>query len=220
MLIFLGATGVFLALAALVAVEGDDLPWFDDVVFRAAERIQQQQVNSFVRFIGRLGGTEVVVPIGIAVAGIVSLTRRSLSPLAIVLLAYAFAAWWTLRFKHLIERHEPFDHPTDLGLSFPSGHMSQSVSVYVVLLVLVGGYERHRLFRVLIALGMLIVFIAVEYRSTHWTTDALAGVALGVAGACFGILVVRGLERLPGVRDVLARLGSRPVAQPHEVNRV
>ena len=149
---------MFLALAALVAVKGDDLPWFDDVVFRSAERIQQQQVNSFVRFIGRLGGTEVVVPIGIAVAGIVSLTRRSLSPLAIVLLAYAFAAWWTLRFKHLVERHEPFDHPTDLGLSFPSGHMSQSVSVYVVLLVLVGGYERHRLFRVLIALGMLIVF--------------------------------------------------------------
>jgi membrane-associated phospholipid phosphatase len=199
-LIFLGATGVFLALAALVAVKGDDLPWFDDVIFRFAERIQQQQVNSFVRFIGRLGGTEVVFPIGVTVAGI-----GSLSPLAIVLLAYAFAAWWTLRFKHLIERHEPFDHPTDLGLSFPSGHMSQSVSVYVVLLVLVGGYERHRLFRVLIALGMLIVFVAVEYRSTHWTTDTIGGAALGVAGACFGILVVRGIERLPGLRDILSR---------------
>ena len=198
---------------------GDDLPWFDEIVFRFNERIQQQQVNSFVRFIGRLGGTEVVVPIGITVAGIVSLTRRSLSPLAIVLLAYAFAAWWTLRFKHLLERHEPFDHPLDLGLSFPSGHLSQSASVYVVLFVLVGGYERHRLFRVLIASALLIVFGAVEYRSTHWTTDAIGGAALGVAGAAFGILVVRGLERLPGLRDVLARVGSRPVAQPEPVSR-
>ena len=150
---------------------------------------------------------------------IVSLTRRSLSPLAIVLLAYAFAAWWTLRFKHLLERHEPFDHPLDLGLSFPSGHLSQSASVYVVLLVLVGCYERHRLYRVLIASALLIVFAAVEYRSTHWTTDAIAGVALGVAGAAFGILLVRGLERLPGLRDVLARVGSRPVAQPESVSR-
>jgi hypothetical protein len=97
--------------------------------------------------------------------------------------------------------------------------MSQSVSVYVVLYVLVGGYDRQRLFRVLIAIGMLIVFGAVEYRSTHWTTDAIGGAALGVAGACFGILVVRGLERLPGLRDVLAQLRSRPVAQPRAVNR-
>ena len=219
MLILVGATALFLSLAGLVALWGDDLPWFDETVFRFNERIQQRQVNSFVRFIGRLGGTEVVVPIGITVAGIVSLTRRSLSPLAIVLLAYAFAAWWTLRFKHLLERHEPFDHPLDLGLSFPSGHLSQSASVYVVLLVLVGGYERHRLYRVLIASALLIVFAAVEYRSTHWTTDAIAGVALGVAGAAFGILLVRGLERLPGLRDVLARVGSRPIAQPESVSR-
>ena len=54
------------------------------------------------------------------------------------------------------------------------------------------------------------MFGAVEYRSTHWTTDAIGGVALGVAGAAFGILLVRGLERLPGLRDVLARVGSAP----------
>jgi membrane-associated phospholipid phosphatase len=190
---------VFLALAAVVAVTGDDTPWFDEVVFRFNERIQQQQLNSFVRFVGRLGGTELVVPIGLVVSGIVSLTRRSLAPLATMAVAYAFAAWWTLRFKHWLERHEPFDHPLDLGLSFPSGHMSQSVSVYVVLLVLVGGYARHRLFRALIGAGMLIVFLAVEYRSTHWTTDAIGGAALGVAGAAFAILVVRGIERLPVV---------------------
>jgi hypothetical protein len=72
---------------------------------------------------------------------------------------------------------------------------------------------------VLIASPLLIVFGAVEYRSTHWTTDAIGGVALGVAGAAFGILFVRGLERLPGLRDALARLGSRPVAQPEPVSR-
>jgi hypothetical protein len=71
--------------------------------------------------------------------------------------------------------------------------------VYVVLSVLVGGYEWQRLFRVLIAIGMLVVFFAVEYRSTHWTTDAIAGAALGVAGSCIGILAVRGLERSPVV---------------------
>jgi membrane-associated phospholipid phosphatase len=215
----LGAIAAFVALTLFVGASGDRVPWIDAEVFRWAEAHQSQGLNSFLRFLARLGGTEIVVPAGLAVSALAGLRLRSLSPLGIMGAAYGIAAFVTLQVKHVLERPEPFDGPGDLGLSFPSGHLSQSVSVYLVLYVLADTWPQRKAIRAALVGAEAIIVVAVLYRSAHFLTDVVGGAALGVAAAGAAILAMRTVERLPGARDLLAALRSRPIVQPEELSR-
>ena len=113
-----------------------------------------------------------------------------------------------------IDRPEPFDLPGEQGLSFPSGHLSQSMSVYLVLFALVEIFRYRTAIRTALVVALAIVVAAIIYRSAHFLTDILGGAALGVASAAASILLMRGIERMPVVRDVLSALRSQPVTQP------
>jgi undecaprenyl-diphosphatase len=212
--VLLGAVAVFVALALFVAATPHDVPRVDQSIFEWAVRNQHHWLNSTLRALARLGATEVVLPVGMVVSGLVSIRRRSLSPIGIMFLSYGLAAIVTLRVKHVLDRPEPFDVPGEQGLSFPSGHLSQSVSVYLVLIALVEIYRHRTAIRITIVTALTIVVVAIIYRSAHFLTDIVGGAALGVASAAAAVLIVRGLERLPVLRDLLALLRSRPAAQP------
>jgi hypothetical protein len=68
--------------------------------------------------------------------------------------------------------------------------------------------------RVALVAALTIVVVAIIYRSAHFVTDIVGGAALGAASATAAVLIVRGLERTPGLRDLLAVLRSQPVTQP------
>ena len=155
-----------------------------------------------------------MLPVGAVVSVAVSIRRRSLSPIAIVFASYGLAAFFTLRVKNMLDRPEPFDRPGEQGLSYPSGHLSQSVSVYLVLFALVEIFRYRTAIRSALAVALGIVIVAIIYRSAHFVTDIFGGAALGVASAAASVLIVRGLERMPVIRDLLAALRSRPVTQP------
>jgi undecaprenyl-diphosphatase len=212
--VLLGAVAAFVALALFVGASPHDVPALDQSIFEWAVRNQHQWVNSTLRALARLGATEVVLPVGVVVGGLVSIRRRSISPIGIVLMSYGLAAFLTLRIKHVLDRPEPFDVPGEQGLSFPSGHLSQSVSVYLVLFALVEIFRYRTAIRTALVVALTIVVVAIIYRSAHFLTDILGGAALGVASATAAVLVMRGLERMPVAREVLSVLRSQPVAQP------
>ncbi|MBV9953359.1 MAG: phosphatase PAP2 family protein [Acidimicrobiia bacterium] len=216
--ILFGALAVFIALTAFVAASPHDVPALDQSIFEWAVRNQHQWLNSTLRALARLGATEVVLPVGLVVSGLVAIRRRSLSPIGITFASYGLAAFTTLRVKHLLDRPEPFDVPGEQGLSFPSGHLSQSVSVYLVLFVLVEVFRHRSAIRIAFATALGIVVVAIIYRSAHFVTDIFGGAALGATSAAAAILVMRGLERMPGTRDLLGLLRSRPVTQPVELS--
>jgi membrane-associated phospholipid phosphatase len=75
--------------------------------------------------------------------------------------------------------------------SFPSGHIAAAVVFYAGLAVVVSWHTRNRVVRavfvVIAVVAPTIVIVSRLYRGMHYPTDALAGVALGVAS----LLVVR-----------------------------
>jgi undecaprenyl-diphosphatase len=212
--ILAGTIGVFVALALFVAASPHDVPALDQSVFEWAVRNQHHWLNSTLRALARLGATEVVLPVGVVVSGLVAIRRRSVSPVGVMFLSYGLAAIVTLRVKHVLDRPEPFDVPGEQGLSFPSGHLSQSVSVYLVLFALVEIFRYRTAIRIALVAALTIVVVAIIYRSAHFVTDIVGGAALGAASATAAVLIVRGLERTPGLRDLLAVLRSQPVTQP------
>ncbi len=91
--------------------------------------------------------------------------------------------------KKLFSRPRPaFDLDTvDVGLltSFPSGHASMSLVVWVWLAVRLGGFDPSRLGRgYLLGLAVLaagLIGLSRLYLGVHHPTDVLAGWALGAA---------------------------------------
>jgi membrane-associated phospholipid phosphatase len=212
--ILLGATAVFIALAVLVGISPHDVPAFDQVIFEWVDSHNYAWLDSTLRQLGRAGATEVVIPVGLAVSALVAVKLRSWSPLVMFSISYCLAAFVTLRVKVILDRPEPYDLPGDQGQSYPSGHLSQSTSVYVLLFAFAVAFRYRTAIRAVIVTVMTIIWIAVTYRAAHFLTDVIGGAALGVMTATIAILCVRAVERLPLTRSILSALRSRPITQP------
>lgn len=104
--------------------------------------------------------------------------RRSWRPVVHALALLAIAGLPALAVKAAMARTDPHRELSSLG-SYPSGHV-------LVLLVCLGGLvllgrQGHRWWRwVLVALVDLVMAVALLVQATHWLTDVVAGVLLGV----------------------------------------
>lgn len=134
--------------------------------------------------LARLGGREIVVPIGFVLAAAVAYRRRSVRPLVMMAAVYLLAAGLAAFLKELLHRAEPGDVAGELGRSFPSGHTTQAAAVYgmAALLWAEGASPRTRR----VATGMAVaastvVGVALLVRGAHWLSDVVAGYAIGVA---------------------------------------
>jgi membrane-associated phospholipid phosphatase len=87
----------------------------------------------------------------------------------------------------------------DSGLSYPSGHVVNTVVFYGVLATMLSGVVRPRTAIVLRYAVPLVVLFTTTYLSFHWLTDGLAGLVVG-------LFLDRVLERVPW--DAIP-LGSR-----------
>ncbi len=136
-----------------------------------------------MRYVTRLGGAPVTigVPLAlcaaggqIAVAGRTALLANALSHVAVQIL------------KRAVVRPRPCDAdgaplaliPVPDPFSFPSGHSAASTAVAASLAL-----TQHWLAPLLLPLAALISFSRFRLR-VHHPADVLAGVALGIAGAC------------------------------------
>lgn len=99
-----------------------------------------------------------------------------------------------------------------LSMSYPSGHMGNTLVWYAVFAILAAALLRRALTRrefvAIRVLPVVIVFCTTVYLGYHWLTDSVAGVLLG-------IVLTRLLERLPWDRIPLPPLRGwdRPAFQ-------
>lgn len=137
------------------------------------------------RILTHLAASPVYLSVTTAVAVALLATRR----LRLAgFLACVVLGQWVLSnlLKHLIQRERPdVDRVVDaLGYSFPSGHATASAAVFLALAVVVTAVcpycNRSLLFGLAIGLAVVVASTRVVL-GVHWTTDVLAGLALGWA---------------------------------------
>jgi undecaprenyl-diphosphatase len=124
------------------------------------------------------GARWVTLPVMAIVVGAQCRQQRRLTPAAVGVVLLAVLTVVVLALKWMVGRAAPGAMAGDTGMSFPSGHVVNAVVAWGM----VGLVRRHTP-RAALRLGCLtggVVAIAAIALGWHWTTDAVAGAALGV----------------------------------------
>jgi membrane-associated phospholipid phosphatase len=145
-----------------------------------------------------LGSGNLVAPAVFVVAVALGVWRRSVRPVLPVVAAVVLGNLVLVPLKMLGDRaapHSPAPDPERLfhwppGWSYPSGHAANSVYLYGVLALILGGLLRPAARRVLRVAVPVLVSATFVYLGYHWLTDIAAGLLIGV-------LLDRLLHRIP-----------------------
>jgi membrane-associated phospholipid phosphatase len=149
-----------------------------------------------MKVVTRLADVRVAFPV-VAVAVIVLVMRRRLS-LAVALVASTVGTSLLVHWGKLsVERPRP---PVDVqlvsarGFAFPSGHAGQGVALYCGLAVVIWFCTRRRSARVAAAIlgGCLALAVGASrvVLGVHWTSDVVAGWAVGVGWLALIVVAV------------------------------
>ena len=184
-------TGLVLLLVAAVltviaAVDALPPPWqeIDDRWLDWMVDIHTPWLESVARFMSRLGGPYVTVPLRLVVVGVLSWQRRWLQLGAFIGVTIS-AELCIGPLKSLVDRPRP---PNPLmhtsSSSFPSGHaIAGAVTAFGLVVVFM-----HASARRLIAIGAAAAFAGVmavsrTYLAVHWLSDVVVGVCIGTGMA-------------------------------------
>ncbi|HEX8272342.1 MAG TPA: phosphatase PAP2 family protein [Longimicrobiaceae bacterium] len=223
---FHAAVGAFLAIGLVVAVgavagfaavaeevmEGETRA-FDVAVLRWMERQHTPQFDVWALEVTSLG-SGLVVAMTVAISSVFLWVTRHRYSVALLWVALLGSGLITRTLKTVFDRPRPDVFPwqahyVDHG-SFPSGHATTSMVVYLTLAYLVGRLADTRRLRALTLLvaAVLIALIGLSrlYLGVHYPSDVIAGYAVGFAWATFcalGIEAVRYFRgRRPGMEQV------------------
>ena len=170
-------------------------------------------------------GGQVLMPVGLILTGVLAYRTRSVRAVLPFVAAFVLTYITIGPLKIWADRAAPrFDGPDKTvmfnpyadgvkAMSYPSGHLGNSLVWYAVLALLAAALLRRPLRRAeTIALRVapvVIVFVTTVYTGFHWLTDSVAGVLLGV-------VLARLIERVPWDAIPLPRLGgwSGPAFRP------
>jgi undecaprenyl-diphosphatase len=185
---------VFAALAVVVSTS-DPLSVDQSVLTWVGEH-RGSGVTSAMRTVTWLGSAAVLYPATLVLA--LYWWRRDRDWRAGAMLAAGLAGSTALYnvFKRIIERPRP---PAEDALgtytnwAFPSGHATQCMAFFAMLLVLgcLAGWARLRLCAIAAAAVVLVVGASRIYLGAHWFTDVMGGYALG--GGWVSLLTAVGL---------------------------
>jgi membrane-associated phospholipid phosphatase len=188
---------VFTALAIVVSTS--DTLSVDQSALTWVGEHRSAAVTSAMRTVTWLGSAVVLYPATLVLA--LHWWRREREWRAAAMLAASLAGSTALYnlFKRIVERPRP--PATDaLGTythwSFPSGHATQCMAFFAMLLALalLAGRPRLRLWGIAAAALVLAVGASRIYLGAHWFTDVLGGYALG--GAWASLLTAAGLKTI------------------------
>lgn len=173
---------LFVALALAVA-------WLDTLPFDGPARdtvlaLASPPVLAAMRIVNYAGAWQVLLP-GTVLLFVVFPRARASWWVWLVLMVAAPLAEWSL--KLVVGR----TRPEGLALGFPSGHVTAAAAFFGAVLYLAGTLTgRGRWLLRALALGAIVaVAIARIMLRAHWPSDALAGIALGLALASAAALV-------------------------------
>jgi undecaprenyl-diphosphatase len=169
-------------------------------------------LQTSVRDVTALGGTTIVLPLTLLVAGYLALVRKrgaALFLLAAILGAVALGALLKLGFER--PRPDLVEHGVlTYTWSFPSGHATGAAATYLTLGALLARFQPRRRVKVYILSVAVLITVAVGlsriYLGVHWPTDVLAGWTVGAGWALLCWTVARVLQRWGAVE----RAGTTP----------
>lgn len=133
-----------------------------------------------------LGSTPVLLGVIGGTAAAAWLRRQS-SRAIVPLLAAPVGAWVTVSLvKLLVARPRPgpaLAVTAASGWAFPSGHSTSAIVVFGLVGSVASAWLRHRAARVVLRIGLLGLAVTIGasrfWLGVHWTSDVLAGFALG-----------------------------------------
>ena len=184
--------------AALLAYEiGDGAPlaWDRAIILalrtpgETAQPLGPAWLHEAMVNITALGSGTVLALVVIAVAGLLLVQRLWLTA-ALVLVATMVGGALAGQAKYWVGRPRPelVDHLVQVtGLSFPSGHATNSAIIYLTLAGLVAQVTPRRVVRRYVLLLALVLVGAIGasrvYLGVHWPSDVLAGWCAGTGWA-------------------------------------
>jgi membrane-associated phospholipid phosphatase len=153
-------------------------------------------LSTFLRIIDNAGTWRVILPGTLLVFAVFPHARTHWWIWTVALLAAPAAETF---FKFVIGR----PRPEDLSMGFPSGHATAAAAFFGAVIYLAATLppRSRRAVRILAVVCIVLVGIARVALRAHWPSDAVAGIALGLALASTAHLVTG------------ARLGATP--SPH-----
>ncbi len=166
----------------------------DPVVTTFVQRLIPRTLDVPLSFVSILGSAEItsVVLLGIFVLAFIKDRKIFLSlGLFLVLTGLEVVGKFILYHpgppKYFFRYSLPFSTPeyVNAPYSFPSGHVSRTVFIILVLTFLVNRWVRNEQKRRLLGLGLLavalIMMVSRIYLGEHWTSDVIGGAFLGSA---------------------------------------
>ncbi|MCR8671427.1 phosphatase PAP2 family protein [Agrococcus sp. HG114] len=180
----LGAVAVYDAVTDEDGVAGIDRPLLDAIL-----TFRNPGADALITGFTDLAGTVGMPLIAISALLILSLRRRSWTPVVLIVAAGAGSLLMTVAGKVLIGRDRPpladAVPPYEVSASFPSGHTLNAVAIlgviaYLLVLRRSTAWARAAIIAVA-ALGTVLVAASRVYLGHHWVTDVIAGWLLGAA---------------------------------------
>jgi len=192
-LLLLGAAIIVLVIWTFIGefftrVLGDDwLGRADRAVSRWFADQRTEGLNTVTGVLSYLSETVTVTVVGGAVFVAARIAYRRWRESLFLLAALAGEVLIFLGLTLLVDRNRPAVEHLDIApptSSFPSGHTAAAVVLYgAIAIIAADNFRSAGAVRVLMALAILIppiVGVARIYRGMHYTTDVIAGAALGI----------------------------------------
>lgn len=212
--------GVLAALGLFVTgpLSGTAVTRFDDSVVRHFVGLRTETWTEVAGTVGALGGTRVVVGVGLALAVLALAVTRSRRPAVFVVVTLVGEVVLYFLTAQVVQRLRPdvADLTSGLptGASWPSGHVAASVAVYGALAALVLTYTRSRWRWAVLAVPAVLapaVGLSRLYVAAHHPTDVLAGLLLGACWvlACTAVFLAR-RDRRPSAVPPARHRGQVP----------
>lgn len=170
-------------LAFLIRVDASFLG-FDRAVERWAQAAATPTSDAVLGWLTHLGGTVGVIVVGLVVAAWAAVRHRGAAAFAFLALVIAGQAIIVNLIKVGVERARPALAPraSFSGQSFPSGHATAAAACFlgIALVLAIGRAPRARtsLLAAGVAIGVAVAGTRVLL-GVHWTSDAVAGLAIG-----------------------------------------
>src|SRR5215204_4442798 len=197
--LFLGSFILFVYMIRRVFFLRNNL--FDEKVFAYLQNHVSPENNSIMLFFTFLGKHEFLIPANlILIAYFLFIKKHRWYSIKIPAIALSSLALM-FGLKHLFDRDRPLVPLLEeaRGLSFPSGHALMSVTFYGLLIYIVYREVKDPALKwaLIVALLLLIHLIAFSriYLRVHYTTDVIAGLAMGFIWLVFSLKALRQLEK-------------------------
>lgn len=183
------ALGFVVAAVYDAVTDEDGIAGIDRPVLDAILTVRDPAAAELITHFTDLAGTVGMPLIAIAALLILSLRRRSWTPVVLIVAAGAGSLLMTVAGKLVVGRDRPpladAVPPFEVSASFPSGHTLNAVAIlgvvaYLLILRRHSAWSRAAIIVVAVGATVLVAGSRV-YLGHHWVTDVVAGWLLGAA---------------------------------------